>query len=161
MASAIKIRKMTRRDKPALMNLLKDTPEFTPAEVVIAEEVIDSYLKDPIKSGYFTIVAMNGETLAGYLCYGPTPLTEGTWDLYWAAVSRSVRGKGIGKKLWEIGEADIIKQGGRLGIIETSSKPNYESTRRFHEGRGYKEVGRIADFYAVGDDKIIYVKQLN
>jgi ribosomal protein S18 acetylase RimI-like enzyme len=156
----IKIRKMTRRDKPSLMSLLRDTPEFTPAELIIAEEVIDSYLKDTEKSGYFTIVSVEGNAVNGYLCYGPTPLTEGTWDLYWAAVSRSMRGKGIGKALWEIGEADIRKQGGRLAIIETSSKPNYESTRRFHEARGYKPVGSIADFYAIGDDKIMYVKRL-
>ena len=156
----IKIRKMTRRDKPSLMSLLRDTPEFTPAELIVAEEVIDSYLRDTEKSGYFTIVSVEGKTVNGYLCYGPTPLTEGTWDLYWAAVSRNVRGKGIGKALWEIGEADIREQGGRLAVIETSSKPNYESTRRFHEARGYKPVGSIADFYAVGDDKMIYVKRL-
>ena len=157
----IKIRKMTRRDKPSLMSLLRDTPEFTPAELIVAEEVIDSYLKDTEKSGYFTIVSVEGNTVNGYLCYGPTPLTEGTWDLYWAAVSRNMRGKGIGKALWEIGEADIREQGGRLAVIETSSKPNYESTRRFHEARGYRSVGSIADFYAIGDDKIIYVKRLS
>ena len=156
----IKIRKMTQRDKPSLMSLLRDTPEFTPAELIVAEEVIDSYLRDTEKSGYFTIVSVEGKTVNGYLCYGPTPLTEGTWDLYWAAVSRNMRGKGIGKALWEIGEADIREQGGRLAVIETSSKPNYESTRRFHEARGYRSVGSIADFYAIGDDKIIYVKSL-
>jgi ribosomal protein S18 acetylase RimI-like enzyme len=142
------------------MNMLRDTPEFTPPELVVAEEIIDCYLQEPVTSGYFIIVATEESSLTGYLCYGPTPLTEGTWDLYWAAVSRDMRGKGIGKALWEAAEADIKGKGGRLAVIETSSKPDYEQTRRFHEARGYENVGRIADFYAPGDDMLIYVKRL-
>ena len=158
---AINIRTMTKRDKSPLMSILRDTPEFTPPELIVAEEVIDCYLEDPIRSGYRILVAEENTSVLGYICYGPTPLTEGTWDLYWAAVTRNMRGKGIGKALWKRAEDDIKKDGGRLAIIETSSKPNYESTRRFHEARGYKNVGRIADFYAPGDDMLIYVKRFS
>jgi len=157
---AVNIRKMTKRDKSPLMSILRDTPEFTPPELIVAEEIIDCYLQEPVTSGYFIIVATEARALAGYLCYGPTPLTEGTWDLYWAAVARNIRGKGIGKALWEAAEADINGKGGRLAVIETSSKPNYEKTRHFHQARGYENVGRIADFYSPGDDMLIYVKRL-
>lgn len=157
---AVKIRKMTKRDKAPLMSILRDTPEFTPPELVVAEEIIDCYLQEPVTSGYFIIVAKEDSFLTGYICYGPTPLTEGTWDLYWAAVARDMRGKGIGKALWEAAEADIKSKNGRLAVIETSSKPNYEQTRLFHEARGYENVGRIADFYSPGDDMLIYVKRL-
>jgi ribosomal protein S18 acetylase RimI-like enzyme len=151
---------MTKRDKPPLMSILRDTPEFTPPELVVAEEIIDCYLQDPILSGYRILIVEDNSSVSGYICYGPTPLTEGTWDLYWAAVARKMRGKGLGKALWEKAEDDIKKDGGRLAVIETSSKPNYESTRRFHEARGYKNVGRITDFYSPGDDMLIYVKRL-
>ena len=57
---AIKIRHMVKGDKPALMKILRDTPEFKPSEVVVAEEVIDSYLYDPGRSGYHTLVAEHG-----------------------------------------------------------------------------------------------------
>ena len=156
----VKIRVMTKRDKVPLMNILRDTPEFTPPELIVAEEIINCYLQAPVTSGYFIIVATEESSLTGYLCYGPTPLTEGTWDLYWAAVARDMKGKGIGKALWKAAETDIKGKGGRLAVIETSSKPNYEQTRRFHEGRGYENVGRIADFYSPGDDMLIYVKRL-
>jgi len=155
-----KIRKMTKRDKTPLMNILRDTPEFTPPELIVAEEVLDCYLEDPIRSGYRILIVEDNTSVCGYICYGPTPLTEGTWDLYWAAVARKMRGKGLGKALWEKAEDDIKKDGGRLAVIETSSKPNYEQTRRFHQSRGYDNVGRIADFYAPGDDMLIYVKRL-
>lgn len=157
---ATKIREMTKRDKEPLMNILRDTPEFTPPELIVAEEVIDCYLQDPISSGYRILIAEYDSSVRGYLCYGPTPLTQGTWDLYWAAVARKMRGKGIGKALWEKAEDDIRKDGGRIAVIETSSKPDYEQTRRFHQSRGYDNVGRIADFYAPGDDMLIYVKRL-
>ena len=85
---AIKIRHMQGKDKPTLMTILRNTPEFKPSEIVIAEEVIDSYLKDPANSGYYTLVAEDGSGVAGYISYGPTPLTDGTWDIYWQAVIR-------------------------------------------------------------------------
>jgi len=152
------IRPMAGGDKAAIMAILHDTPEFKPEEITVAEEVIDSYLGDPIKSGYRILVAAVSSEVVGYICYGPTPLTEGTWDLYWAAVSRRWRGRGMGKALWESAERQIRQSHGRLAVIETSSKPEYEATRRFHSARGYRPVCRVADFYAPGDDKLIFVK---
>ena len=151
---------MLKKDKPALRQILQNTPEFEPSEVVVAEEVIDSYLRDPVNSAYYTLVAEAGSTVTGYISYGPTPLTEGTWDLYWMAVTREKQGLGIGGALMEAAEGEIRKAQGRLVIIETSSKPNYEKTRRFHLGHGYDIMARIPDFYAPGDDKLILQKRL-
>jgi hypothetical protein len=89
----VKIRAIHSDDKPALMKILRDTREFKPVEVAVAEEVIDSCLKDPINSGYHTLIAEDNSEIAGYICYGPTPLTDGTWDLYWAAVAQDRRGR--------------------------------------------------------------------
>ena len=142
------------------MRILYNTPEFKPSEVAVAEEVIDSHLKDPLGSGYHILVAENDSTVAGYICYGPTPLTEGTWDIYWEAVAQEKRGQGIGSMLMESAEREIVRAKGRLAIIETSSTPAYEKTRRFHISRGYEIVARIPDFYAPGDDKLILQKRL-
>ena len=156
----IKIRQMTKKDKPALMKILRSTPEFKPSEVVVAEEVINSYLRDPRGSGYYALVAELDSAIAGYICYGPAPLTEGTWDIYWMAVALEKQGKGIGGALLAYAEDRIRETQGRLAIIETSSKPEYEKTRRFHLSHGYEVLCRIPDFYAPGDDKLILQKQL-
>ena len=156
----IKIRRMLKKDKPALMKILKNTPEFKPLEVVVAEELIDCYLLDPAGSGYYFLVAEADTNVAGYICYGPTPLTEGTWDVYWQAVAMEKRGQGIGGALMKAAEVEIRKAQGRLAIIETSSTPEYESTIRFHLGNGYEIIGRIPDFYTPGDDKLIMLKRL-
>lgn len=151
---------MIRRDRPFIVELLKATPEFRPAEVEIAEEVIDSYLIDPIESGYYIVVAEKGPGIVGYICYGPTPLTEGTWDIYWLAVAPSQQGKGIGSALMRHAEEKIRKARGRLAIIETSGTAEYEKTRRFHSNQGYEKICCIPDFYRPGDDKIIYRKMV-
>ena len=142
------------------MRILRETPEFEPAEVVFAEEVIDCYLHDPIGSGYYILVAEIGSSLVGYICYGTIPLTTGTWDIYWIAVAPKEQAKGLGKALLSSAEDNIKDNEGRLTLIETSSKPWYEKTRRFNQSRGYELVCRIADFYAIGDDKLIFQKRL-
>jgi ribosomal protein S18 acetylase RimI-like enzyme len=128
--------------------------------VAVAEEVIDSYLNDPPGSGYHILVAEIDSTITGYICYGPTPLTEGTWDIYWEAVAQEKQGQGIGSALMRSAEREIVRAKGRLAIIETSSTPAYEKTRHFHISQGYEVVARIPDFYAPGDDKLILQKRL-
>jgi ribosomal protein S18 acetylase RimI-like enzyme len=128
--------------------------------VVVAEELIDCYLDDPSSSGYHILVAEVDSTVAGYICYGSTPLTEGTWDIYWMAVAREKQRQGIGSALMKSTEKEIVRAKGRLTIIETSSTPAYEKTRNFHLSQGYEIVARIPDFYAPGDDKLILQKRL-
>ena len=155
----VKIRPMIKTDRPAVTSILRDTPEFKPAEVVVAEEVIDSYLADPQGSGYNVLVA-GDSAVDGYICYGPTPLTEGTWDIYWIAVSPPEKGMGVGSALLSYAEDKIKEAGGRLIVIETSSQAGYERTRRFYQKHAYETIAQITDFYAPGDDKIILQRRL-
>ncbi len=150
---------MVKEDKPALMEILQDTPEFKPSEVVVAEEVIDSYLHGC--DSYNVLVAEDEIAIAGYICYGLTPLTKSTWDIYWLAVDRKKQDKGIGSTLVAFAEEQIKKARGRLVVIETSAKPGYEKTRHFYLSHGYELVCQIPDFYAPGDDKIILQKHIN
>jgi GNAT superfamily N-acetyltransferase len=161
MAEHPHIRPMDPEDKEAVMRILRATPEFTPDEVIVAEELIDSYLSDPVGSGYLTMVAEVNSEVAGYICWGLTPLTEGTWDIYWIATARMKQGQGIGTALLASVEANVKESQGRLVFIETSSKPGYEKTERFYRSHGYELICRIPDFYAPGDDKLILQKRLS
>ncbi len=154
------IRPMTRGDKPAVMRFLKVIPEFNPVEVTVAEELINSYLGDPSGSGYHILVAEVNSLVRGYICYGPTPLTEGTWDIYWMAVNPEAQGHGLGKALLASAEDKIKDARGRLILIETASKPEYEKTRLFHQSQGYELIACIPDFYEPGDDKLTLQKRL-
>jgi len=152
------IRPLAAADKPAVIKILKSLPEFEPHEIVIAEELIDAYLQDGTKSGYYLLVYEAGSEIKGYICYGPTPLTKSTWDIYWIAVSPDMKGKGLGTALMNKAEENIIKAGGTLVIVETSSRPLYENTRLFYRRLKYSVICQIKDFYSKGDDKVMLGK---
>lgn len=150
---------MKEEDREAVLNIVRATDMFTPAEVAVAEEQIDIYLYQPAQRDYRIVVIENpsGEVV-GFLSYGPTPLTEGTYDLYWMAVDPKAQGQGYGKELVRWLEKEVQAEEGRMVVIETSSQPRYQPTRKFYQGLQYQEVARIHDFYKSGDDRIIFVK---
>jgi GNAT superfamily N-acetyltransferase len=153
------IRPMTASDKQRVLDLLTSTGLFTPAEVAVAEEVIDAYLARPEGGDYEVVVFQNGEAgPAGYAAFGPTPLTRGTYDLYWIAVAPERQGSGVGRKLMAFVEDSLRRRGARLLLIETSSQLRYEPTRGFYLALGYREAARIAGFYTPGDDRVTYAK---
>jgi ribosomal protein S18 acetylase RimI-like enzyme len=155
------VRPMAPSDKTAVMDLIKATDMFTPAEILVAEELIDACLLRPDQKDYKIVVVETPEGgVGGYMTWGPTPLTEGAYDLYWMAVSPKEQGRGLGKELVRFLERTVADLDGRLIIIETSGQPKYLPTRKFYLGLGYKEVARIPDFYKPGDDRIIYTKHV-
>ncbi len=152
------MRGLLPKDRESIAALLSATGVFRQAEIGVALELVDAALSKPGQEDYtFTVAEVGGE-VAGYACWGATPCTEGTFDLYWIATSPAFQGKGIGRRLMEVAEADMRSRGGRLCVIETSSLPQYEPTRRFYLGLGYSEAAVIRDFYTARDHKVIYTR---
>jgi ribosomal protein S18 acetylase RimI-like enzyme len=153
------VRPLKRQDRERVLDIVQATEMFTPDEIFFAREQVDIYLEQPHQRDYFLVVSEDGKDgVVGYMSYGPTPLTEGTYDLYWMAVAPSAQGRGFGRELVVWLEKRVAEAGGRLILIETSSQPKYEKTRKFYLGLGYREASRIPDFYKVGDGRITYVK---
>jgi ribosomal protein S18 acetylase RimI-like enzyme len=152
---------LRRTDREPLQRLLVETRYFSEDEVAIALELIDVVLDRPEQKDYIIRVCRDGETVLGYYCVGPTPATESTYDLYWIAVAASMHGRGIGKELIAHAEQLICSRGGRLVMVETSSRPQYDKTRRFYGICGYSELARIKDYYRPGDDLVIFGKYLS
>ena len=153
------IRRMEARDKPAVLGLVRATGFFTEAEVGVAEELIDVYLGNPGQKDYDVVVVEDSAGVpAGYMTWGPTPLAEDAYDLYWMAVAPAEQGRGRGKELVRWLEGEVAKRDGRVIIIETSSQPKYHGTRQFYIDLGYKKVARVPDYYRAGDDRVIYAK---
>lgn len=124
-----------------------------------ALELIDLALK-PNNPDYRVLVAVREERVVGYICYGPTPMTDGTYDLYWIASDPKVRGQGVGAALVSAMEGELRRQNGRLVRVETSAMEAYGPTRGFYQAMRYKEEARFRDFYRVGEDLIILSKRL-
>jgi D-alanine-D-alanine ligase len=145
-------------DRDTVMAFMEETKFFRANEMVIAAEVYDAAVKQGSHGDYQSFVAKVGGKAVGWVCYGQTPCTIGTYDVYWLAVDPTTQGMGIGKRLMEFAEAGIKSSGGRISIVETSGSERYRPTQIFYEKIGYKEVARIEDFYAPGDAKVIYTK---
>jgi ribosomal protein S18 acetylase RimI-like enzyme len=158
---AILIRKANREDRSALNQLLSKITVFDAEDRAIAIELLDIYLEDPAQEDYkFFVASDNDSQMIGYLCYGPTPLTEGTYDLYWIAVDPRYAGQGVGTQLMGQLESTLKAAHGRLVLIETSSSQPYELTRRFYMKNGYRVAETIKDFYRPGEDRVTFVKYL-
>ena len=156
------IRPMAGKDRATVLKLIHATGMFTEAEEDVAVELIDTYLTQSDQEDYNIDVAENDTGIvAGYICYGPVPMTEGAIDLYWIAVHPDRHKQGYGKSLIRHVEAVTRQNHGRLILIETSSKEQYAPTRQFYQHTGYQEVSRIRDYYRPGDDRITYCKYLN
>ena len=155
----IRIRPFTLEDRSPILEILYRTRMFTPLEIEVARELIDAWLYHPEQKDYILYTAEGEGKVTGYVCYGPTPATEGTFDLYWIAVDPLYQRSGIGKQLLLFTEKRVQEGNGRLIIIETSSQEKYAPTRSFYERNGYTLEARIKDFYRVGDDRLIYVKR--
>jgi ribosomal protein S18 acetylase RimI-like enzyme len=157
------VRPLARADREGVCRILESAGNFTTEEVTIALELIDEWLELGDESGYLTYVldsSEDGAGVLGYVCFGPTPLTESTYDLYWIAVDKSKHRGGAGKRLLKFAEEEIVRRGGRMLLVETSSQETYGGTIQFYERTGYGLAGRIEDYYRAGDDKLIFAKRL-
>lgn len=149
----------------ALAQLLAATGVFSAEEVEVALSLFDLSVESAVERGHAPDYEFVGafdalESLMGYACFGPTPSTERTYDLYWLAVSPAAQGAGVGRALTGAVERTLAARGARLLVAETSGRPDYAATRAFYAATGYHEVARIRDFYAPADDRIMLYRRL-
>jgi ribosomal protein S18 acetylase RimI-like enzyme len=157
------VRPAEQKDRTPIREILVATGLFGEEEIRIAMELFDVWLDEdhPEKNDYLTHVVEDAHgRVQGYACWGPTPLTDGVYDLYWIAVDPKQQRKGFGQVLLRFVEDEVKKRKGRMLLIETSSKGSYAATTRFYERSGYAEISRMKDFYRAGDDKIVFCKRL-
>jgi ribosomal protein S18 acetylase RimI-like enzyme len=153
---------MAPADRAAIADLVVSTDNFNQAEIDCALELVDIYLNDRNQTDYHVVVAEDAVgTVRAYACWGPVPLTKGTYDLYWIATHPEARGRGFGNALMTHVEAGVLQRDGRLLVVETSAKDSYAGTVRFYRRIGYEETSRIKDFYDIGDDRLIFIKRIS
>jgi len=156
-AAPVRWRDLAPADRGPIERILRATGAFEEPEIDVALELVDA----PADSGYRFVVADVGGEVAGYACFGATPCTVGTWDLYWIAVDKRLQGGGLGRALLAAVEDAVRSEDGRLLVIETASKPSYAATRAFYDRCGLELAARVKDFYARGDDKLVYCRRFD
>jgi ribosomal protein S18 acetylase RimI-like enzyme len=180
---SVRLGALHRGHRARIIEILEATGSFRDDEIAVALELFDETFATQARApfdpgagvesyefiGAFSsskghsprgFAAQGDNELIGYACYGATPGTLGTYDLYWIAVDPEHQGEGGGSRLLDEVERRLNEREARLLVVETSSRTDYESTRRFYERRNYHEYSRLSDFYASGDDRLIYAKKL-
>ncbi len=152
------LRPVGRAHRARLEQLTRGTGLFREEEVATAVELLDESLAG--HDDYQFVGAFEADRLVGYACWGPTPGTEATHDLYWIVVDREQQGSGIGTRLLREVESRLTAHGARLVVVETSSRADYAPTRGFYESRGYTRTATIPGYYAPGDDLVVFTKDL-
>ena len=149
------------RDDDDIGALCRATGFFTDDEVAVAEELAaDRRARGPASDYRFLLADLPGG-LAGYACYGATPGTIEAWDLYWIVVHPRAQGAGTGQALVAAVLADMRASGGRRLYAETAAKMLYAPTRAFYAAAGFTLQAVVADFYAPGDAKQIWLRMAN
>jgi len=153
------IAKLEGRHRADVLGMLERTIEFRPEEVVVAAEVLDASLSGD--GSYRARVAEDERGAAiGWACFGRTPLTAWTFDLYWLVVDPSARRAKLGRALVDEVVRSVRAEGGRVMRVETSSKHGGDVTHAFYTHLGFAQSGRVAEFYGPGDDLVIYALAL-
>ena len=154
------LRNLKPKDCPLLERLLSKVTEFSQEDDALAMELIRTALGHPEQKDYdFFIAVDENDCPVGYACFGPTPLTQGTFDLYWIAVDPAFSGHGVGTALLKAVEEKIKGLNGRMMIIETSSGQAYQLTNQFYLKNGYHQAETIRDFFRDGEDRVTYIKK--
>ena len=146
-------------DRAQLVEVISQGAGFRPQEIAIAIELLDAVLAQAEGNTYEALVAVDDVSgqLTGYACFGATPMTDATFDLYWLVVAAAARGRGLGAGLFAAVEQELAGRA-KLIRVETSSLEGQGGARRFYEKCGFKLVGAIEGFYREGDDLLTFTK---
>lgn len=148
-------------DVEAVRDLVRGTGFFTEDEAVMAGDLVAERLEKGLEVSeyHFLFLGPAGAPLA-YACFGPVCCAPGSFDLYWIAVRNDLRRQGLGRRVLGEAEARMKALGCRKVWVETSSRDLYAPTRGFYEKNGYVLEGTLRDFYAPGDHKAVYAREL-
>ncbi|HWN71435.1 MAG TPA: GNAT family N-acetyltransferase [Haliangium sp.] len=158
------IRPVSAEDRRGLEAVLRSDTTFRVDEIAVALELVDAAIGRT--DDYRVLVAAHAgvpglvDDVAGYLCYGPTPMTAATYDLYWIVIHRAARGRGLAGALLAEMERELAQRQATAVRVETSEQESHGAARRLYARHGYPEVARLDDFYGPGDALVLYYKRL-
>ena len=153
----MKIRPTKYDDIPSLQQVLNETALF-PSEML--PDMLEGFLSDSESSDIWLTCEANGQVVG--FCYAvPEEMADGAWNMLAIAVLPQEQGSGCGKAIVKHLEAVLSARRQRILIVDTSGADGFAKTHEFYRKNGYSEEARIRDFWAPGDDKIIFWKSLS
>ena len=159
--ACVMIRPILPSETPTLVAMARGTEAFKPIELQALQEVLDDYHAQNAAEGHRAVALETDGKVVGFAYFAAAAMTDRTWSLWWIVVDHGVQARGIGGELLRYVEAVVRAASGRQLVIETSSLPKYELTRRFYLKYGYSQIAAVKDFYADSDDMLFFCKRMD
>ncbi|MBD3885920.1 GNAT family N-acetyltransferase [Phormidium tenue FACHB-886] len=160
------IRLSTPNDMPAILSIA-EAIGFQSGELEVVNKLLidyfvdgngsDSLQNDSAQRFWLTSHQDNSEIIGVAYCE-PERMTDQTWNLQLIAVHPNHQGQGHGGKLLRHVEETLKARSGRMLLVETLA--SFDLAQAFYRKHGYEEEACIRDFYAAGDDKVVFRKVL-
>lgn len=150
-------RACTEPDVPLVLDLAVSSGLFPPDGIGLLEHLMVDYFGRTRALGHACVLTSGGE---GVAYYEPAPATDGTWYLTMIAVRRDAQGQGVGTALMAHVETALRDAGQRVLLVQTSGDPAFVRTRAFYARCGYDAEARVRDYYAAGEDMVLFRKAL-
>jgi ribosomal protein S18 acetylase RimI-like enzyme len=155
----MQVETVVNQDREALLAVAVSTGLFTSAEAEgLLGGVLDGLASDSLPEGHQAAACrlLAGDPIIGWTYFAPDQHAQGVWNLWWIGVDPEHHGVGAGVLLLRHAEKTVASKGGRVLVVETSDALALARARRFYEAQGYPECGRIPDFYAEGESKVVF-----
>ena len=150
--------KTTQQHRASLLAIIEASGQFDVDGLAHVASTLDAYLANSEDAIWLTALA-NAAPIGVAYCI-PEPITDGTWNLLMLWLQEGFLGKGFGNALVSEIEKQLIERNARLLIVETSQLPDFERARKFYQNYGFQLAAEVKDFFAAGDNKLIYTKAL-
>lgn len=152
MARTYKVKQL----KAQCLEIARGAGVFRDDELKVLYEVLSECFLKPGRPYKMCIEHDKGK-MAGFIIYGKTACSVNGWDLYWICVDDKLKRKGIAQRLIGRMVLKISRENTDAVIrIETSSLARYLPARKLYQRCGFSLAGQLQNFYAKGDDLLIY-----
>jgi ribosomal protein S18 acetylase RimI-like enzyme len=145
-----------RREDLAGVRLVLDSTGLFPSSMV--KEMAEPFLGG--NAPHLWLVTLREDRVSGFAYCEPERMTEGTYNLLAIAVASDLQRSGVGAALVHKVESALREKNGRLLLVETSTDPEQDGARAFYLKYGFTEEACIRDFYAPGQTKVVFWKEL-
>jgi ribosomal protein S18 acetylase RimI-like enzyme len=151
------IRHTKATDTEAIMRIVAESGQFDDEAQGYVRETLKNHLS--VENDEIWLTADDGEPVGVAYC-APEPVASGAWNLQMLWTRGDSNRAGHGGAMVKYLETELRSRSARLLIVETSGLADFAPARAFYEKYGFIHEATVRNFFAVGDDKLVFTKPI-
>lgn len=151
------IRPVESSDTVPLLDMLQKSGQFDDEGLLHVRDTLNNYFSGESGELWFSA---EQEGLAGIAYCAPEVMTNDVWNLLMLWISPDHQRQGVGNALIKLIEKELRNKHARLLLVETSSLIDFSAARAFYSKQGFIKEATIRNYYAINDDKVIFIKDM-